>query len=169
MPLFLFILFYCMIFIHSFNHIHTVHLSVAIRRGLSPYLHRWSAQWKNLPVVPSRESNSGLPHSKPTLYHWATPHMNVTSMFAYVCILFCLYQRIHFFRIYFTVYNIEEVSGDTFKAVPVYLQCTIYVYAWWGAIKPSWHSAQLNILTYITLLPLPQRYLWSIPSIWMCI
>jgi hypothetical protein len=59
---------YFTIYIHSFNLIHTIHLSVAIRQGLSPYLHRWSAQWENLPVVPSRESNSGLPYSKPTLY-----------------------------------------------------------------------------------------------------
>jgi hypothetical protein len=36
---------------------------------------------KHLPVVPSRESNSGVPYSKPTRYQlghaapfWATPH-----------------------------------------------------------------------------------------------
>ncbi len=44
----------------------TIHLSVAIRRGLSPSPHRSSE--KNLPVVPSRESNSGLSCSKPTCY-----------------------------------------------------------------------------------------------------
>ncbi len=44
------------------------HSSVAIRWGLSPFLHRLFAQWGNLPVVPSRESNSGLPYSKPTSY-----------------------------------------------------------------------------------------------------
>ncbi len=39
------------------------------------------AQWESLPVVPSRESNSGLPYSKPTRYqlsraapYWAVPH-----------------------------------------------------------------------------------------------
>jgi hypothetical protein len=60
--------FYDVPYIHSFYHIHTTHLSVAIRRGLSPFLHRFEAQWESLPVVPSRESNSGLPYSKPTLY-----------------------------------------------------------------------------------------------------
>jgi hypothetical protein len=29
---------YFTIYIHSFNHLHTIHLSVAIRRGLSPYI-----------------------------------------------------------------------------------------------------------------------------------
>jgi hypothetical protein len=59
---------YFKLHIHLLNHIHTIHFSVAIRQGLSPYLHRWSAQWENLPVVPSRESNSGLPNSMPALY-----------------------------------------------------------------------------------------------------
>ncbi len=39
-----------------------------IRRGLSPSLHRLLLSGKDLPVVPSRESNSGLPSSKPTRY-----------------------------------------------------------------------------------------------------
>jgi hypothetical protein len=64
----LFIFHIITIYIHSFNHIHTTHLSVAICRGLSPSLHRFEAQWESLPVVPSRESNSGLPYSKPMLY-----------------------------------------------------------------------------------------------------
>jgi hypothetical protein len=53
---------------HFFNYIHSTHLSVAIRRGLSPSPHRFEAQWESLPVVPSRELNLGLPNSKPTLY-----------------------------------------------------------------------------------------------------
>jgi hypothetical protein len=60
---------YFTMYIHSFNHILTTHLSVAIRWGLSPFLHRFEAQWESLPVVPSRESNSGLPYSKPTPHH----------------------------------------------------------------------------------------------------
>ncbi len=44
-----------------FLHIHIVHSSIVIRRDSFPSPHRWSAQWKNLPGVPSRESNSGLP------------------------------------------------------------------------------------------------------------
>jgi hypothetical protein len=81
MALFLFIfhIFYNIQYKHSFNHIHhihTIHLSVAIRWGLSPSPHRSKLSGKNLPVVPSRESNSGLPYSKPTLYqlsHAAPP------------------------------------------------------------------------------------------------
>ncbi len=32
------------VFIHSFRHIQTESSSVAIRRGSSPFTHRWSAQ-----------------------------------------------------------------------------------------------------------------------------
>jgi hypothetical protein len=39
---------YFLTFIYSFNHIQTVHLSIAIRRGLSPFLHCLSAQWETL-------------------------------------------------------------------------------------------------------------------------
>ncbi len=70
MPLFLFI--FCLYNIqyrHSFNHIHTIHLSVAIRRVLSPSPHLCvSSVGKTLPAGPSRESNSGLGYSKPTRY-----------------------------------------------------------------------------------------------------
>jgi hypothetical protein len=65
----LFVYFSYFYYVHTFiNHIHTAHMSVAIRRGLSPSLHRFEAQWESLLVVLSRESNSGLPYSKPTLY-----------------------------------------------------------------------------------------------------
>ncbi len=53
MPLFLFIfhIFFitCIHYIHSFNHIHTIHLSIAIRWGLSPSPHRLKAQWEDPP------------------------------------------------------------------------------------------------------------------------
>ena len=70
MPLFLFIFcFHNLQYRHTFNPIHTIHLSVAVRRGLSPSPHRFvSSVGKTVPVVPSRESNSGLPYSKPTRY-----------------------------------------------------------------------------------------------------
>jgi hypothetical protein len=55
-------------YIHLITFIHTTQLSVAIRRGLSPSLHRFEAQWESFPVVPSQDSYSGLPYSKPTLY-----------------------------------------------------------------------------------------------------
>ncbi len=44
---------YFITYIHTFIQSHS---SVAIRWGLSPFLHRLFAQWGNLPVVPSRES-----------------------------------------------------------------------------------------------------------------
>jgi hypothetical protein len=53
MPLFLFIfhIFFLLFltYIHSFNHIHTIHLSVAIRWDLTPSLHRLKAQWEDPP------------------------------------------------------------------------------------------------------------------------
>ncbi len=76
--LFVYFSYFFITYIHTFIQSHS---SVAIRCGLSPFLHRLFAQWGNLPVVPSRESNSGLPYSKPTRYQlshaapcWATPH-----------------------------------------------------------------------------------------------
>ncbi len=48
MPLFLFIFHIFITYIHSF-HIHTIHLSIAIRWGLSPYLHCLKAQWEDPP------------------------------------------------------------------------------------------------------------------------
>jgi hypothetical protein len=73
MPLFLFI-FHIFYNKHTFIQSHsTMHLSVAIRCGLSPSPHRLKAQWKTLPVVPSRESNSGLSFSKPTRYRLSHP------------------------------------------------------------------------------------------------
>jgi hypothetical protein len=52
-------------YIHLFHPIHTVHTSFVIRRAFSPSPYRWSVNGINLPGVPSRESNSGLPYSKP--------------------------------------------------------------------------------------------------------
>ncbi len=55
--------------IHSFNHIHTIHIYPSPVAEV--FLHLFIAgtlSGKNLPVVPSRESNSGLPYSKPTRY-----------------------------------------------------------------------------------------------------
>jgi hypothetical protein len=51
MPLFLFIfhIFLLHTYIHSFNHIHTIHLSITIRWGLSPSPHRLKAQWEDPP------------------------------------------------------------------------------------------------------------------------
>ncbi len=48
-------------FIHSFIH--------NIRSGPSPYLHSCRLSGRNLHEVPNRDSNSGLPYSKPAHYH----------------------------------------------------------------------------------------------------
>ncbi len=60
MPLFLFIFHIFITYIHSFNHIHTIHKSVAIRRGLSPSPHRLKAQWEKTPTI--RRGLSPSPH-----------------------------------------------------------------------------------------------------------
>jgi hypothetical protein len=64
MPLFLFIFSYFITYIHSFNHNIFIH-----RHSLRPlqFFIACLLSGKDLPVVPSRESNSGLPYSKPTL------------------------------------------------------------------------------------------------------
>ncbi len=72
---------YFIAYIHSFDHIHTIHLSVTICRGLSPFPHRFVSS-VGRPSLWCREWNSGLPYSKPTRYqlshaapsNWATPH-----------------------------------------------------------------------------------------------
>jgi hypothetical protein len=43
------------------SHSYTVHSSIVIRRVSSQSPHRWSALWEKPLVVPSRESNLGLP------------------------------------------------------------------------------------------------------------
>ncbi len=84
MPLFLFIfhIFYNIQYRHSFNHIHTIHLSVAIRWGFSPYPHRFvssvgkTSLWCRAEnrtraslTASRRATNWATPH-----HDWATPH-----------------------------------------------------------------------------------------------
>ncbi len=53
--------------------------------GPSPFSSWLLAQWGNLPRVPSRDSNSGLPYSKPVLYQlshaapWTEPSCTLTE------------------------------------------------------------------------------------------
>jgi hypothetical protein len=56
-------------YIHSFNHIHTIHLSIAIRWGHSPSPHRLKAQWEDPPcgAEPRIELGPAF-YSKPTRY-----------------------------------------------------------------------------------------------------
>jgi hypothetical protein len=63
LPLFLFSSSFSVSYIY--NHIHTVNSSTFIRRGFSPFLHCLLLRGKNLPGVPSRDSNSGLPYRRP--------------------------------------------------------------------------------------------------------
>ncbi len=58
---FLFI-FHTLYNIHLFNHIHTIHLSVTIRRGLSPSPHCLQALWEKPPcgAEPSIELGPAL-------------------------------------------------------------------------------------------------------------
>ncbi len=60
MPLFLCIFIILLQYIQSFTH--------NIRWGPSLYLHSCRLSGQNLPGVPSRDSNSGLPYSKPAHY-----------------------------------------------------------------------------------------------------
>ncbi len=70
-------------FIHKI-HWHTLK-SMNIRRGSSPFLHRWTVSGRHLPGLPSRDANSGPPYSEPTCYqlsHAATltePRRNLTE------------------------------------------------------------------------------------------
>jgi hypothetical protein len=80
MPLFLFILNLYVTYIHSFTFLQYIHPSSFAEVSLH-LLIAGQLSGKNLPGVPSRESNSGLPSSKPTHRQlsyvapsWATPH-----------------------------------------------------------------------------------------------
>ncbi len=59
----LYIFIFLLQYIHSYNHSLN-----NIRWGPSPFLHSCWLSGRNLPGVPSRDSNSGLPYSKPALY-----------------------------------------------------------------------------------------------------
>jgi hypothetical protein len=63
------------------NYISTIHSSISSRRGLSPFSSLLSLSGKNLPGVPSRELNSGLPYSRPARYQlsYAAPFCNDTK------------------------------------------------------------------------------------------
>jgi hypothetical protein len=90
MPLFLFVFHIFITYIHSFNYsyIHTIHLSIAIRQGLSPFPHRLYAQWERPPcgaeprielgsalqqadVLPTEPRRNKLSHAAPKLSHAA--------------------------------------------------------------------------------------------------
>ncbi len=113
MPLFLFI--FHIYNIHLYSHIHSIHLSVAIRRGLSDSLSISSSLASSVgkteprntepgKTEPSRESNSGVPYSKPTCYqlshaapylsHAAPCHTKVTLFLSvlWICLQYGRYR-----------------------------------------------------------------------------
>ncbi len=53
---------------HQNHHVRTAHSSISIRRSLSPFLHSLLLRGKNLPRMPSRDKNSGLPYRRPAHY-----------------------------------------------------------------------------------------------------
>jgi hypothetical protein len=65
---------FCLIQSHTFITTFVLH-SHYIRRDLSPFI-ALSLSGKNLPGVPSREFNSGLPYSRPSRYQlsYAAPY-----------------------------------------------------------------------------------------------
>ncbi len=81
MPLFLFIFHIFITYIHTITFIHYIYPSPFAEASLHFFIASMLSG-RHLPVVPSRESNSGLPYSKPTRYQlshaapcWATPHL----------------------------------------------------------------------------------------------
>ncbi len=59
---------YFITYIHSFNHIHIIIYSSSFAEASVDFLIACMLSGKHLPVVPSRESNYGLPYSKLTRY-----------------------------------------------------------------------------------------------------
>ncbi len=62
---------YFTIYIHSFNHIHTIHLSFAIRRCLSPFLHRCQLNGKTSLWCRENQTRACLTASRRST-NWAT-------------------------------------------------------------------------------------------------
>ncbi len=91
-------------YIHSFNHIHPWHLSIYIRWGLSPFLHRLSAQWGKPPcgaepwieLGPALQQADALPtEPRRTLSPWAkTLHCSYVSE-RLQCIAYTVPERAH--------------------------------------------------------------------------
>ncbi len=69
---------YFITYMHSINHILTIHLSIIIRWGLSPFLHRLCAQWET-PPCPC--------YSKPTRYQLshAAPYWKYMNVLGSLC------------------------------------------------------------------------------------
>jgi hypothetical protein len=87
MPLFFIITFLLHTYVHSFNHIHTIHVQSYIRQGLS----RFSSDFNELPVILTRKIVSRIRirfcNQNPT-------HVARTSMiFVWVLVVWCTYTN----------------------------------------------------------------------------
>ncbi len=80
----LFFIFFSLTYIHSFNHSHSIHLSFAIRWGLSPFPHRLYAQWGNTSLWCRAENRTRacLTASRRAT-NWATPHHQLSHAAPY--------------------------------------------------------------------------------------
>ncbi len=134
-------------YIHSFNHIHkyiypspfaevSFHLFIALKLS-----------GENLPVVPSRESNSGLPYSKPTLYENDFAYLN-EGIIWWLCYKSRIRRSIN--KVFFVSAAlqsrkclIENLTG-TFKRA--------------GFV--TWHSRSSFRFVHT------QRYIWNIIPVW---
>ncbi len=74
--------------IHSFNHIHTIHLSIAIRWDLSPSPHCLKAQWEDPPCgaelrieLPALQEANALPTEPRRTINWARRTRSISLLF----------------------------------------------------------------------------------------
>jgi hypothetical protein len=135
MPLFLCNLIILLQYIQSFTH--------NIRWGPSPYLHSCRLSGRNLPGVPSRDSNSGLPYSKPPHYqlscaapYWAALHPTELR-----CTDFCF--------VTFTFFDVFVLCTIRFVTQYVLWRCTLcngYVLKFLRFVFLL--SVQLRLVTY---------------------
>jgi hypothetical protein len=97
---------YFITYIHSITFIHYIYPSPFAEASLH-FLIACKLSGKNLPVVPSRESNSGLPYSKPTCYQLSH------AAFIRACLIKKMNEKDHllvlnlhlFLTIFFKIYN----------------------------------------------------------------
>jgi len=115
MPLFLFIFHIFIAYIHLFDHIHTIHLSVAICRGLSPSPHRFisSVGRPSLWCRAENRTRACLTASRRAT-NWATPHHKSTVK-CHWCIFFKISKTFLFLRFwldFFTQCTYKHLKTD---------------------------------------------------------
>jgi hypothetical protein len=115
---------FLLFFYNTYNH-----LLINIRWGPSPYLHSCRLSGRNLPGVPSRDSSSGLPYSKPAHYqlscaapywaalHWLLRFVTLTFFDVFVCVLYVLWRNTF----------CDAVRYVTFTFWNFYVLCSYYL------------------------------------------